>query len=147
MANENTNQSFPSLPIINIDEDPDNANWLRILAQRKTEDSPVADSSLSSAPWDGDAARFTPQQWRASCLVDTDEGAPDAKSRYKLPVREPGGAYNRAEMGAAAAALAGARGGSMNIPASAKKSAAKKLSSLYNRFNLPIPPSLKSMAS
>jgi len=96
--------------------------------------------SLSSAPWDGDAARFTPQQWRDSCLVDTGEGAPDAKSRYKLPVKEPGGAYNRA-------ALAGARGGSMNIPASAKKSAARKLSSLYNRFNLPIPPSLKSMAS
>ena len=37
--------------------------------------------SLSSAPWDGDAARFTPQQWRDSCLVDTSEGAPDAKSR------------------------------------------------------------------
>ena len=106
----------------------------------------MADDSLSSAPWDGDAARFTPQQWRDSCLVDTGDGAPDAKSRYKLPVREPGGAYNRAALGAAAAALAGARGGSMNIPASAKKSAAKKLVSLYNRFNLPIPPSLKNMA-
>ena len=78
--------------------------------------------SLSSAPWDGSASRFTPQQWRASCLIDTGEGAPDAKDRYKLPVREPGGAYNRAAMGAAAAALAGGRGG-VNVPASAKKSA------------------------
>jgi hypothetical protein len=56
--------------------------------------------SLSARPWDGDAARFTPQQWRESCLVDTDDGAPDAKSRYKLPVREPSGAYNRAALGA-----------------------------------------------
>jgi len=144
MANENTS----SRPIINIDEDPDNANWLRILAaQRGKEPETMADNSLSSAPWDGDAARFTPQQWRDACLVDTGEGAPDAKSRYKLPVKSPDGAYNRAALGAAAAALAGARGGSMNIPASAKKSAAKKLVSLYNRFNLPIPPSLKSMAS
>jgi len=134
--------------VLNIDEEPDNANWLRTLVQRHgdTEDTPMADS-LSSAPWDGAASRFTPQQWRASCLVDTGDGASDAKSRYKLPVREPGGAYNRAALGAAAAALAGARGGSMNIPASAKKSAARKLVSLYNRFNLPIPPSLKSMAS
>jgi len=102
--------------------------------------------SLSSASWDGDAARFTPQQWRDACLVDTGEGAPDAKSRYKLPVREPSGAYNRAALGAAAAALAGARGSGMTIPASAKKSAAKKLVSLYNRFQLPIPDSLKNMA-
>jgi len=102
--------------------------------------------SLSSAPWDGDASRFTPQQWRDSCLVDTGEGAPDAKSRYKLPVREPGGAYNRAALGAAAAALAGARGSGMNIPASAKKSAARKLVTLYNRFKLDVPPMLQRMA-
>ncbi len=140
MAIDNTN------PIITSDDDPQDANWLRILAQRRTEDSTMADDSLSSRPWDGDASRFTPQQWRESCLVDTGDGDPGAKSRYKLPVREPSGAYNRAALAAAAAALAGARGGSMSIPASAKKSAARKLVSLYNRFKLDVPPSLRNMA-
>jgi len=102
--------------------------------------------SLSSAPWDGDAARFTPQQWRDSCLVDTGEGAPDAKSRYKLPVKEPGGAYNRAALGAAAAALAGGRGGGVQISPAQKKTAARKLAALYRRFQLDVPDSLKNMA-
>lgn len=102
--------------------------------------------SLSSAPWDGSASRFTPQEWRASCLADTGEGDPDAKSRYKLPVREPGGAVNRAAMGAAAAALAGGRGNGVQLPPAVKKSAARKLAALYRRNDLPVPDSLARMA-
>ena len=102
--------------------------------------------SLSSAPWDGSASRFTPEQWRASCLVDTGEGDPDAKSRYKLPVREPSGAVNRAALGAAAAALAGGRGGGVQISPAQKKTAARKLAGLYRKFDLPVPDSLARMA-
>ena len=102
--------------------------------------------SLSSAPWDGSASRFTPEQWRASCLADTGEGDPDAKNRYKLPVREPGGAVNRAAMGAAAAALAGGRGNGVQLSPAQKKAAARKLSSLYRRFNLDVPASLKNLS-
>ena len=47
-----------------------------------------------SRPWDGSSGRFTIQEWRASCLIDTGEGDPDAKSRYKLPIKEPNGDIN-----------------------------------------------------
>ena len=104
--------------------------------------------SLSSAPWDGSASRWdTPESYCSSCLVDLNDGSgPKVKGNCHLPVKEPRGAYNRAALGAAAAALAGARGGGMSIPAAAKKSAARKLISLYNRFKLDVPPSLKNLA-
>lgn len=100
---------------------------------------------FSDAPWDGSAARFTPAQWKAATLIDTGAGAPDAKSRYKLPVREPGGAVNRNAVHAAAAALAGGRGG-VQASASAKRSAARKLIGLYRQMNEDVPPSLQRMA-
>ena len=102
-------------------------------------------ATFSSAHWDGDAARFTPEQWRASTLIDTGEGDPAAKDRYKLPVREPGGAYNRNAVHAAAAALAGGRGG-VSAPPAAKKKAARALVRLYAEMQEDAPPSLKRMA-
>lgn len=105
--------------------------------------------SLSNSPWDGSASRWPDAaSFAESCLINENTGpkAGWTKDKCHLPIREPSGAYNRAAMGAAAAALAGARGGGMSIPASAKKTAARKLISLYNRFNLDIPPSLKNMA-
>lgn len=110
----------------------------------------MADSSnLSTSPWDGSASNYdTPEAYCSACLVDLNDGSgPKTKSACHLPVKTPDGAYNRAALGAAAAALAGARGGGMSIPTSAKKAAARKLIGLYNRFNLDIPPSLKNMAS
>ena len=105
--------------------------------------------SLSSKPWDGSASRWdTPESYCSSCLVDLNDGSgPKVKGNCHLPVKEPSGSYNRAALGAAAAALAGARGGGMSIPSSAKKAAARKLVSLYNRFKLDVPPSLRNMAS
>ena len=102
-------------------------------------------ATFSDAAWDGSASRFTPEQWRASTLIDTGEGDPDAKERYKLPVREPSGAVNRNAMHAAAAALAGGRGG-VDAPPAAKKSAARKLVRLYAEMQEDAPPSLKRMA-
>ena len=102
-------------------------------------------ATFSDAAWDGSASRFTPEQWRASTLIDTGEGDPDAKERYKLPVKEPGGAYNRNAIHSAAAALAGGRGG-VDAPPAAKKSAARKLVRLYAEMKEDAPPSLKRMA-
>ena len=143
------NPANNDLPIINIDDDPDNANWLRILAQRRDakEQNAMADS-LSSAPWDGSASNYdTPEAYCSACLVDLNDGGGEkTKSACHLPVREPGGAYNRAALGAAAAALAGGRGGGVQISPAAKKAAARKLASLYRRFKLDVPDSLQKMA-
>jgi hypothetical protein len=101
-------------------------------------------AGFTDASWDGSASRFTPEQWRRSCLIDTGEGDPDSKGRYKLPVREPGGDVNANAIGAAAAALAGGRGG-VDAPASAKAGAARKLRGLYARLGRDVPESLKNM--
>lgn len=99
-------------------------------------------ASVSDRPWDGSAARFTPEQWRRSCLLDTGVGDPDSKSRYKLPVREPDGTLNRTACHAAAAALAGGRGGVQATPEQ-KTSAKRKLAELYrNELNEDPPSSL-----
>lgn len=124
----------------------------RRLAQNR--DRPPHDASqgatpmagMTSKPWDGSAARFTPAQWRASCLIDTGAGDPDTKGRYKLPVQEPDGTPNTNAMHAAAAVLAGGMGGVQASP-QAKKAAAKKLVRLYGQANETPPPSLKNMAS
>ena len=50
--------------------------------------------AYSNAAWDGSASRFSIQQWRASCLIDTGQGDPSSKDRYKLPIKEPNGDVN-----------------------------------------------------
>lgn len=103
--------------------------------------------AVSDKDWSGfSASDYTPEQWRRACLIDTGEGADDSKSRYKLPVREPGGAVNRNGAHAAASVLGGGRGG-VQASADQKKSAAKKLVSLYrNQLNEDPPDSLLSAA-
>jgi hypothetical protein len=98
--------------------------------------------AVSNAPWDGSAARFTPQEWKRSCLIDTGEGDPDSKSRYSLPVKTPDGALSRAGVHAAAARL-----NQVDAPAAKKKAAAKKLLGYYRQLQEDAPPSLKQMAS
>lgn len=99
-------------------------------------------ADISNAPWDGSASRFTPEQWRASCLIDTGEGDPDSKSRYKLPVKEPGGALSRAGVHAAAGRIHGTEAS----PAQ-KKAAAKKLMGYYSQLKEDAPPDLKVLAA
>jgi hypothetical protein len=101
-------------------------------------------AGFTDASWDGSASRFTPEQWRSSCLIDTGEGDPDSKARYKLPVREPGGAINANAVSAATSALVGGRGG-VDAPSSAKAAAARKLRGFYSRLGRPVPDSLANM--
>jgi HK97 family phage prohead protease len=97
-------------------------------------------------PWDGSAARFTPEQYRRSCLIDTGQGEVDSKARYKLPVKEPNGDLNRNALGPAAGALAGARTAMTGVSDEQKARAARALMRLYGETDMDPPESLRRMA-
>lgn len=59
--------------------------------------------AVSEESWDGSASRFTPSEWKRSCIVHACDG--EEKSCHKLPIREPGGALSRAGVHAAASRL------------------------------------------
>ncbi len=81
-----------------------------------------------------------------ACLIDMNEaGKPKVKEQCKLPVMEPGGMMNRNAVHAAAAALAGARGG-VDVPLSEKRKAARKLLALYQELKEEPPESIKKLA-
>lgn len=98
--------------------------------------------------WDGSASKFkdTPSFCDA-CLINTNTGdrADWTQDNCKLPVKEPDGTVNTNALSAAAAALAGARGGIKASP-SDKKSAARKLIGLYRDAKMDPPDSLKQLA-
>jgi len=97
--------------------------------------------TVSDKPWGSfSQADYTPEQWRSACLVDTGQGDPDSKDRYKLPVREPSGAVNRNAVHAAAARC------NQLQPASARPAAARKLITLYHQLGEDPPESLTMMA-
>lgn len=106
---------------------------------------PIAE--VSDKSWsDFSQSDYSIEQWRRACLIKP-ESQTDSKSDYKLPVREPNGTLNRNAVHAAAAALAGGRGG-VQASASQKQSAAKSLVSMYrNQLEEDPPESLSSMAS
>jgi len=103
---------------------------------------------ISNRPWSEiteadykDAAAFC-----KACLIDLNEpGEEKVKAKCKLPVYEPGGALNRSAVHAAAAALAGARGG-VQAPLEEKRKAARKLIALYRDLKEEPPESLKKLA-
>lgn len=103
---------------------------------------------ISNKPWSAvsesdyrDAAAFC-----SACLIDLNEpGEEKVKSKCKLPVREPGGALNRNAVHAAAAVLAGGRGG-VDAPADEKRKAARKLIRLYRELEEDPPESLRRLA-
>lgn len=98
-------------------------------------------AATSDAPWDGSAARFTPQQWRRSCLIDTGQGDPGDKSRYKLPVREPSGTLNRRGLAAAAGRLNQTQG----VSAGQRAAATRKLLELYAQAGMDAPDHLHEL--
>ncbi len=82
----------------------------------------------------------------AACLIDLNPPGKDkVKSKCKLPIKEPSGAINRNAVHAAAAALAGARGG-VQAPSEEKRKAARKLLRLYSEMNEEPPESLRRLA-
>ena len=98
---------------------------------------------VSEKPWsEYTKTDYTPEQWHKACLIHLHDGSPTAKDQCKLPVRTPGGAVSRPGVHAAAAALAGARGG-VDAPAEAKNKAVSALIRLYGELGEDPPPSLK----
>jgi hypothetical protein len=89
---------------------------------------------VSDRPWSGiTAASYdTPAAYCRASLINLNTGPSSgwSKSACKLPVKEPGGAINRAGVHAAAAALAGGRGG-VQAPPEAKRAAARRLLAIY----------------
>jgi hypothetical protein len=87
--------------------------------------------TVSDRPWSQfTQADYDLQQWHRACLIHLHDGAPTAKGQCKLPVREPDGTLNRNGAHAAAAVLAGARGG-VDAPPEQKRKAARQLVSIY----------------
>jgi 2'-5' RNA ligase len=102
---------------------------------------------LSEEPWSNfTKADYTLEQWHAACLIHTHDGDPTAKSECKLPVKTPDGALNRNGVHAAAAALAGARGGLKGVSDDQKKKAAGALRRYYTQLNEDPPESLTQSA-
>lgn len=101
--------------------------------------------AVSMKPWSqfsqGD---YSDEQWQHACILDRGTGN-TPKERYALPVREPDGTLNANGVHAAAAVLAGARGG-VNAPPAAKRAAARKLVSLYRQIGDKPPASLTALA-
>src|SRR5262245_50753769 len=97
---------------------------------------------ISERPWSAyKESDYTIEQWHAACLIHQHEGSPTAKSQCKLPVKTPNGALNRNGVHAAAAALAGARGG-VHASSEEKASAARALRRYYSMLGEDPPSSL-----
>jgi hypothetical protein len=105
--------------------------------------------AVTDKPWDGSASRYKDTDaYCAACLIDSNEAGKDKiQANCKLPMKEPNGDINKNALGAALAALNGARGGLKGVSPQDRKSAAKKLLSAYREAKLAIPDSLKNMAS
>lgn len=100
--------------------------------------------AVSNTPWSQfSQADYTPEQWRRACLIHLADD--DVKDHHKLPVREPDGTLNRNAVHAAAAVLAGARGG-VDAPPEQKRRAARQLLRLYREMDETPPESLRRMA-
>jgi uncharacterized protein len=84
--------------------------------------------AVSDTPWSQfTASDYSAQQWRAATLIDTEEGSPDSKDRYKLPYKEPNGEINRNGVHAAAERINQVQG----VAPEKKAEAARKLVSVY----------------
>ena len=98
---------------------------------------------ISEKPWsDYTKADYSIEQWHAACLIHIHDEAPTAKSQCKLPVKTPNGALNRNGVHAAAAALAGARGGLKGVSDDQRETAASALRRYYAQLDEDPPDSL-----
>lgn len=108
-----------------------------------TEQPVIEERAVSTRPWsDFTAADYTPEQWRAACLIDKGTGDPDSKDRYALPVREPNGALNANGVHAAAGRIGQVTG----VSPEKKAAAARALVRLYGQLKGDPPDDLKKLA-
>lgn len=107
----------------------------------------LAKTAFSDAPWSSPESKLEVGDFAKVCLIDLNEpGEEKVKGKLKLPIRStPGGPVNKNALRAAAAALAGARGG-VNAPAEAKAKAARTLVRLMREADIEVGDSLLRMA-
>jgi hypothetical protein len=103
--------------------------------------------AIDEGAWDGAASNYSDTaHYCSACLIDLNTAGEDkTQANCKLPVKTPSGATNRNAVHAAAAALAGGRGG-VNAPPADKKKAARALMRLYGELKEDPPDSLKRLA-
>jgi len=103
-----------------------------------------ANVPFSDKPWSSfSESDYTPEQWKAACLIHLSDSL--AKDQHKLPVKEPGGPYNRNGIHSAAVALAGGRTPLKASPEK-KRAAARKVISLYRQMDETAPESTYRIA-
>ncbi len=100
---------------------------------------------FSDKEWDGSASNYdgTPEYCDA-CLVNENEGDREewTQERCKLPVKEPGGAYNRNAIRNAMGRIFQLKG----VSPEAKRAAAKRLVSLAKAAGIEVGESVKRLA-
>ena len=106
---------------------------------------PLHRVATTEKPWDGSPARFTDEQYERSTLFCRPGDEPP-KQRCSLPVLEPDGTLNTGALGAAAAVLAGARGGLANVSREQIAAAARKLIRYYTAAKMRPPEKLVALA-
>lgn len=109
---------------------------------------PLVERIKDVSSWDGSASRYpSTEAYCKACLINENTGAPaDWKQALcKLPVKDTDGQPVRQAIHAAAAALAGARGGVQASP-EAKKKAANQIISYYNQMDEQAPDSVYKAA-
>lgn len=98
-------------------------------------------------PWDGSASRWPDaKSYADSCLIVRKHEGELTKDDCALPIKEPNGDINKNALGAAAAALAGARNKLKDVSPADKKKAARALLRAYGEAKMDAPPSLKNLA-
>jgi hypothetical protein len=113
------------------------------VAESETDESAAhfgtASGSVSSAPWDGTASRFSDEQYRKAAAA-CDPGDGSSKSLCFLPHHEPGGATNKNGVHAAAQRVSSLKG---HTPAAVARAKAH-LRSHYGQLGEPVPDVLKA---
>lgn len=104
--------------------------------------------AISNRPWGSTTAAdyADADAYCRACLVDLNPNPRErSKDACKLPVREPNGDLNRNAVHAAAAVMAGGRGG-VDLGDMSASSVARKLIALYGQLKEEPPESLQRLA-
>lgn len=97
---------------------------------------------VDETPWSNyKQSDYSTTQWHNASLIHNHSEAPTAKSQCKLPIKTPNGVVNRHGVYAAAAVLAGSRGG-VQATSEQKAEARRKLRTIYSQMAATPPPSL-----
>lgn len=97
--------------------------------------------AISEESWDGAGSRFDDAQWKRACVVDRGAEFDTPKTRYAVPIREPGGSLNRAAVHNAASRI-----GEVQASASAIAAGKRKLVAAYRQLGEDPPEGLTASA-